>query len=187
MDLVIGGTFTVPNYAMVSAFPAKSMKWKAAIGKTGRLWLYHPDRSSVWVQGGPDSRGCGGNTIDFELDDGLGMISLVGPWHSNSDAFFKDTCIDVRDKHITWGCVGTGMEYDSNSGENRITGILWFDEEPTQGLFERVGLHAWEMQQANPETSLYSYRESEGGSSFGIVFKPFSLRLRDGETKEFNF
>lgn len=186
-DIVIGGTFTVPRRGMISACAPNDETWKIAIGKTGRIWLYHPDRSGVWVSGGPQSRGCGGNTVSFELADGLGTINLVGPWHSNSDAFFKDTGIDVRDKHVTWGCIGTGRNHDNNTDAAQITGILYFDTEPTIGLFERVDLLAWEMQQARPDVPLFMYWESAGGSSHGPVSKPLSLRVRDGDQPEMDW
>jgi hypothetical protein len=42
---------------------------------------------------GPGSfRGYGGSTLKFEMEDGT-VKEVVGPWHSNSTAFFKDTGI----------------------------------------------------------------------------------------------
>jgi len=184
-DITLGGTFTINRRPMVSGIPSADQEWKIAVGKSGRIWLYHPDRSAVWVSGGPQSRGYGGSTVAFKLADGLGIIQLVGPWHSNSDSFFKDTGIDVREQHVTWGCIGTGRDYDTNTDSMRITGVLWFDSEPTKGLYERVDLLAWEMQQATPDRPLFLYTESEGGSHCGSVSKPLSLRIRDGEQDPF--
>lgn len=184
-DLVLGGAFTIPSYGMVSAQgEASGNEWKVAVGKSGKLWLYHPDRSMVWVSGGKGSHGCGGNTVDFPLAGGLGKISLVGPWCSNADACFVDTGIDVRNNFVTWGCVGTGREYDANTGSQRITGLVYFDRTPTKGAFDRVDLLAWEMQEKEPDLKLFSYRESEGGSSCGPVGMPYRVRVERGLQKE---
>jgi len=184
-DLALGGAFTIPSYGMVSAQgEANSNEWRIALGKSGAIWLYHLDRSSVWVSGGKGSRGCGGNTVDFPLAGGLGKISLVGPWNSNADACFTDTGVDVRNNFVTWGCVGTGREYDANTGAQRITGILYFDAAPKKGAFDRVDYIAWEMQEKEPDRKLFCYRESEGGSSHGPVSMPYKLRVSKGLQKE---
>lgn len=185
-DLVIGGDFTIPNYAMVSGEPPAEEGHKIAVGKSGRIWLYTPDRSRVYVSGGKGSRGFGGSTVNFKLADGLGSIDLVGPWASNADAFFKDTSIDVRQNFVTWGCVGTGREYSSNTGETRITGVLWFDAEPVKGAFDRVDFVAWEMQEKS-DVPLYCYSESEGGSSHGPVSMPYQMRIAKGLQKEIDW
>lgn len=183
-DLVIGGVFTIPPGEIIAARsqPGK-IEWKIAVGKSGLIWLYNPEISSVWCSGGKGSRGCGGNALKFPLVDGMGEITLVGPRHSNADAFFKDTEIDIRSNFITWGCVGTGLEYDENTGRNKITGVVYFDDEPTKGLFHRFDLLAWEMQEQNPEVKLFSYCETEGGSSCGHVTMPYKIRVERGLQK----
>lgn len=173
--VALGGNFFQPNYFMVSADPHKSDIWKKVTGKSGRIWLYQPEGSRVWVDGGKGSQGCGGRTLTFTLDDGTTQ-DLIGPWCSNSDACFADTGIDVRKNHVTWGCVGTERLFDQNSGRSGIGNIIWRDEEPTKGLFERVELIAWKLQQENPDLTLQVYRESEGGSSLGPVSEPMILR-----------
>lgn len=170
-DVALGGNFFMPSYHMVSADPPKSSVWKKVVGKSGRLWLYQPEGSTVWVDGGEGSRGCGGRTLTFNLDDGS-TVDLKGPWCSNSNACFKDTGIDVRSNHITWGCVGTERLWDGNTGRSGIGNIIWFDPEPTKGLFERVDLIAWELQKKYPDQKLQVYRESAGGSSLGSVSEP---------------
>lgn len=183
-DLVIGGDFTIPGYAMVSAQAmGQDREWKIALGKSGRIWLYSEGRSSVWVEGGKGSRGCGGSSVAFKLAGGVGSISLVGPWHSNADACFVDTGVDVRSNFMTWGCVGTGRSYDSNTGQSKVTGLVYFDKQPTKGLYERVDLIAWEMQEKDPDTKLYVYSESEGGSHCGPVTMPYKLRVERGLQK----
>lgn len=183
-DLAKGGAFTIPSYGMISAQGiANSNEWKIAIGKSGHIWLYHPERSMVWVSGGKGSEGCGGSTVDFPLADGLGKISLVGPWNSNADECFRETGIDVRGNFITWGCVGTGRDYDANTGTQRITGLLYFDAAPKKGTYDRIGHLAWDMQEAAPDQKLYYYMESAGGSSHGPVSMPYELRVARGLQK----
>lgn len=185
-DLIIGGDFTVPNYASVSARPHESIGHKIAMGKSGRIWLYQDGESRVHVSGGPGSRGFGGSTVSFTLAGGLGKIDLVGPWASNADSFFKDTGIDVRDNFNTWGCVGTGRSYDSNTGETRITGLVWFDHDATKGQYDRVDYLAWELQEKS-DVPLYSYMESEGGSHHGLVSMPYKMRIEKGLQKEIDW
>lgn len=182
-ELVIGGNFTIPNYASVSARPNESTGHKIAVGTSGRVWLYQEGESRVHVSGGPGSRGFGGSTVSFTLADGLGKIDLVGPWASNADSFFKDTGIDVRNNFVTWGCVGRGREYDSNTGETRITDLIWFDLEATKGDFERVDFEAWALQEKS-DVPLYAYVESEGGSHHGSVSMPYKMRIEKGLQKE---
>jgi len=155
-------------------------KWHLATGKSGRRWLYDPEGSVVWVDGGEGSRGCGGSTIEFELVDGT-SVEFKGPWCSNSDAFLVDCGIDVTSNHWTWGCIGTEYGYDENAGRSCIGNIIWFDPEPVKGKFDRIDLIAWKMQLENTERKLYSYWSSHGGSGMGGVSEPFRLRMARGE------
>jgi hypothetical protein len=175
-ECVIGGRFYSPSYHMVSADPKRSDVWKRATGKSGRIWLYQPEGSRVWVDGGKGSRGCGGRDIPFTLDDGS-TVTLTGPWCSNADSFFADCGIDVRENFMTWGCIGLGRGYDAQTQRSYIDDLIWFDPEPVKGFFDRVDLLAWEMQQAEPERKLYMYWESAGGSSLGPVQEPYRVRL----------
>ena len=185
-DLVIGGNFTIPGYASYSGQgKAESGEYDMVIGKSGRTWLYHPEESSCYVSGEKGSRGFGGSTLRFKLRTG-GTIDLTGPWASNADALFKDTGVDVRNNFITWGCVGTGRNYDANSGLTKLTGVKWFDAEPTKGDYDRIDYIAWEMQKASDEP-LYYYRESEGGSSHGPVSMPYKMRVEKGIQKEIDW
>lgn len=48
----------------------------------------------------PTSRGYGGRTLEFPLEDGT-MYKTKGPWHTNSEALLKETGIDIRELHGT--------------------------------------------------------------------------------------
>lgn len=77
--------------------------FKKYIGKSGKTWLVgikknwksHIYVSATKEENGPGyegSRGFGGNTLQFKLEDG-NTLFLTGPWHSNPNSFFEDTSI----------------------------------------------------------------------------------------------
>ena len=104
--------FTPQRQPMIcgSAVAEQNVYW-LHVGKNGHRWLVadRPDCGSyVYVEGGPDSDGFGGRTLRFELVTGE-VLELKGPWHSNSEALFAATGVDVRDKHLTFGVVLTGI------------------------------------------------------------------------------
>lgn len=121
--------------------------------------------SQIYVKGCKDSNGFNGQTLKFELVDGT-ILEWKGPWHSNSDSFFRDTGVDIRDKHYTFGCVAVGRKYEG--WEVVFRGILHIDKEPTLGTYNRI-----ETLANNYTTELgiplYYYSRSEGGSTSGNV------------------
>src|SRR5690606_10463847 len=122
--LWIGGHFTENMAPERPRYMRSEIEFELATGKEGTIWLYDPtNASNTYCSGGKGSRGFGGSTVQFTLSNGRGTISLIGPWHSNADNLFEETGVDLRNKFYTWGCVGTGMEYDGNSGQTRITNI----------------------------------------------------------------
>lgn len=157
---------------MVSGFSeVASIKYHLHIGKSGDMWMVgdcETTGESVYVSGGKGSRGFGGGTVRFELSNGFGFVDLIGPWHSNTDCLFKDTGVDVRNTFRSWGCVGTEQFYDDNTGEPGIGNILWFDDVPRIGAFDRVDKIAKKMQR-DSKVPLFYYRETRGGSSLGSV------------------
>lgn len=166
-DVTLGASFTLPP-ALPSALqhkPIESVEWELVIGKSGTYWLYDPEGSDCYCSSAPGYRGFGGSPVTFPRKEGLSTI-LLGPWHSNTHALFADTGIDRRDQHLTWGCVGTGRDFDGNLGRDRLTGIVWFDPEPTRGEFERVWRHAVELER-EIGVPLFYMRVSAGGSECG--------------------
>ena len=73
------------------------------IGKGGRIWLVGVTEPSnnIYVDGCPGSQGFGGSTLTFKMVDGS-EVQLKGPWHSNSEALFYETGVDVRGLHKTF-------------------------------------------------------------------------------------
>lgn len=163
-NLQIGGKFIDDYYSMVSGQAiAQENHYNIIIGKSGRIWLYQ-DGDSIYVQGGPNSDGFGGATLEFKLRNGCDSVKLKGAWHSNSGALYSDTRIDLRNQHLTWGVIG--KKRSSDNGRSVIEDILWFDKEPIYGPFDRVNKLANEMSH-RLKTVLYYYSRSRGGSSCG--------------------
>lgn len=125
------------------------------------------------------SEGFGGREIPFNLVDGS-VCTLQGPWHSNADGMFRDTEIDLRSTHYTLGCISKVREAIPGSYESLFKEIVYLDEQPVLGLFDRVSIIAENMlindEQVGP---LYVYSESRDGSSSGMLKdKEHALRER---------
>ena len=170
-DIAIGSDFTPDRYGMISGQgEAAKHRYDLHVGKSGRRWLVSTsdDRASnVYVEGGPGSQGFGGAELVFTLRDGS-AVTLKGPWHSNSDSLFRDTGVDVRNEHYTFGVIGTGREYRNTGGSATITGVIHADKGPTKGQFSRINDLAQQMADERQQTLFY-YQESKGGSSCGPV------------------
>jgi hypothetical protein len=171
MKLELGGSWTDGPYQMISGQgEAVSRKLKLATAKDGCRWLYNddlPDAGAfIYVEGGPNSQGFGGATIPFQLVDGT-TLHLKGPWHSNSEALFGACNIDLRSRHLTWGCIGTGRDWEQS--RSKITGLLYFDPEGgLEGPFNRIEAMAQAMAKERGEQLAY-YSGSHGGSSCGFT------------------
>lgn len=169
-DLVIGGNFTEAPYSMFSArSEAESRGYKLITGKSGRRWLYNDEivdaGDAIYVEGGPNSRGFGGSTLAFPLLAG-GTLSLKGPWHSNSNALFADTGVDLRNRRLVWGCIGRRREYHND--QSATCDLLWFDREPIEGPLDRVEQLAARMSDERGE-ALYYFWMTRGCSTSGSV------------------
>ncbi len=102
------------------------------------------------------SHGYGGRKISFDLIDGT-IINLQGPWHTNPYALFNDTGIDLRDKHYTFGMIGTKWV-----NLDKITDLIYTDNEWKLGRMDRIDKIAQEL--LNQYGELYYYVESMGGT-----------------------
>lgn len=158
---------------------AASRKYKKIQGKS-RYWyvaIQENEADNIYVT--PDVRetkpgykgfqGFGGATIPFELEDGT-IDQVMGPWHSNSTALFLDTGYDIRDKHLTFGVIARdcGQNPKNPYGQGIMIDVIWMDEKPTVGKFERVSEIAQDI--ANKEGKpVICYSRSTGGSSRGPV------------------
>lgn len=173
--LVLGGNFTAGTYQMFSAQSEDTKpRYKILLGKLGTIWLVttNEDPDHIIVQGGPESKGYGGADLTFTLANGVDKITLHGPWHSNTDALFKDTGLDLRNKIKTWGCIGRKRSWhrQSNWGDSQtvIEDLIYFDHCVIAGAFDRIQDMAQKMSNAMGIT-LYYYMQSYSGGSSGPV------------------
>ena len=169
--LTLGGQFTTPTHSTISGqAEAVSRPFKLHTARTGLRYLYNDDLpdagAHIYVEGGPRSQGFGGAIIPFRLVDGT-ILELRGPWHSNSDALFSATGVDLRSCHVSWGCIGTGRDHKGMA--SIITNLLHFDPPGgIEGTFSRIEHLANSMALAHG-TELAYYSESRGGSQCGFT------------------
>lgn len=108
----------------------------------------------------PKSEGFAGRVISFPLEDGT-VDEVKGPWHTNCDALFEETGLDLRNEHRTFVVLGMGRTYEDH--KTVITDVIYQDPEGgLVGSFDRYK----ELELQYPEAEQY-YSESRGGSSCG--------------------
>ena len=73
--------------------------------------------------------------IGFRMDSGE-TRAYCGPWHSNSEGLLKDTGVDLRDRHESFGVISLGRMYTTEGWMMR--GILHYDGGPIVGPFDRI-------------------------------------------------
>lgn len=149
---------------------AVERKYYRYVGKSGNTWLVADQENAaenVYVTDSPRNngkQGFGGATLRMPLIEG-GEFALVGGWHSNSDALFADTGIDVRDKYRTFVLLAMKRETtDDGTYRSIFREIVYRDTAPTLGRYDRYK----EIMAAHPEADYY-YMTSHGGSSSGMT------------------
>lgn len=163
--------FKIENKGMISGRgDAEKRKYIPIVSDEGNLWLVadQPNMGDnvYFCSFSPKSQGFGGATLHFDLVDG-GSIELQGPWHGNTDSLLHDTGIDIRDTHLTFVVVSKDRKHEG--WQCTMTDVLYMDDEPKVGLFDRGTTIAQEI--ANRFGSpVMCYRESQGGSSNGAVY-----------------
>lgn len=150
---------------------AERREYKMVLDRDQRcVWFYDlTDKSpgsTVHVHDPQDEKsdGYGGRVITFKIGKTAEYLAK-GPWHSNSDALFECTGVDLRDKHLTFGCIAKYRGYETG-GRTYLEGILYIDKEPTLGTFGRIREMAKKMATEAGHPIAY-HSESSGGSSNG--------------------
>jgi len=156
--------YKVERMGMISGMAeAESRKYIPLVCDRG-LWLVadQPNMGDnvYFCSFDPRSDGFGGAVLRFNLVDG-GHIDLPGPWHGNTDSLFYDTGIDIRDTHLTF--VVVAKDRDHEDGQTIFKDVLYMDEKPTIGYFDRGEAIAKEWANKLGEPVMY-YSESQGGS-----------------------
>ena len=171
--------FVIPRKGMIcGSAEAEANKYHVYAGRDGKRWLV-ADRDDcgdfVYVEGGPNSEGFAGRTINFPLVDGT-ELALKGPWHTNPEALFAATGVDVRDCHKTFGVISRDRKHYPQtfaptpmSGRDVMVDVIYMDTEPRIGWFNRVKTIAQVHANLLGETVFY-YQESADGSSCGPVY-----------------
>jgi len=151
----------------------RELIYRKVIGKSGGTWVYpvNVENKGEMIHcrrpGDFKSNGYGGSTLKFPLEDGT-ELELQGPWHSNSESFYEDTGIDIRDTHYTFVIISKNRDYDMYRWI--MKDIIYIDEKPTLGKFERGEDMAIEFVKKLGHP-VYLYAESSGGSRCGIINK----------------
>jgi len=152
-----------PQAMKCASTEAESLRYEKHEDISGNIWLVAKQPNAgdnVYVYCRTNQEGFSGRTLAFELDTGEKLF-LKGPWHTNSDALFVATGVDVRDKHLTFGCVAF-----ERIGIETMRDIIYIDSAPTIGPFDRIKRMAQKIANEIDETVQY-YVESQGGSSMG--------------------
>lgn len=118
------------------------------------------------IYAGKRSDGYGGRTLDFPTKDGV--IKIQGPWHSNTDALYERTGVDLRDKHRTIGVIALRRGMEGN--DSVLLDVVYADPDGgLVGTFDRIRDLAEKMA-TEANTVLFYYRKSSSGSSCGPVY-----------------
>jgi hypothetical protein len=184
-DIIVGGRY----YRVKTVRPENYKRYE---GTSGRTWIVgnceeagqHIYVSADTKENAPGYRGFrgfGGSTLSFNLEDGE-IVQLQGPWHSNSEALYSDTGIDVRDKFYTWGCVSEEREWKNH--DTIMKGVIYKDDSPVLGDYYRVTRIAMDIAKKLNKT-IYCYSESAGGSSCGCIY-PDQIDVHGNRAKENN-
>lgn len=161
-----GVRFGISGPMTCASSEAEERTYKLLVGKSGDRWLIaiQPNPAdNVYVEGGPNSDGFAGRTIEFLIEDGT-RIKLRGPWKSNSDDLFKDTGYDIRNKHLTIGICALECEFDYRKG-NLYKGVLHKDSDWVIGEYERINKIAQALADKHGKPIYRAYRSQGGGYS----------------------
>jgi len=142
-------------------------------GRSGRTWLVadqpnaadHIFVSAVYKPGDRSSfKGFGGAALVFPIV-GQDVVTLTGPWHTNSEAFLADVGVDIRDRHLTFVVVARERVWAEGSYEPTYKGLLYLEDGVgVVGSFNR-GDHIAEDFADLMGEPVYLYSASPGGSS----------------------
>jgi len=164
--------FIIHHQAMVSGQgEAEAREYQVAVDhKRNVIWFYTLQDADpgghVYCHDPSDvnSQGFAGGTIIFKIGK-TGIYHAKGPWHANTEALYKGTGVDLRDKHLTFVVVSKRRSYDDKH-RCIMEDVLYMDEKPMLGLFDRgKGIAQKYADGLKEPVCLYS--ESGGGSSNG--------------------
>lgn len=160
-------------YMICGSAEAESKRYNLYKGRSGRRWLVADQLNAadnIYVEGGPGSEGFGGRELSFLLVNGS-TLRLRGPWHTNDDALYRDTGVDVRNRHLTIGAIGlrrVGSKELKFWDPISVADVIYQDEDWTLGEFDRIKKYAKEISKNSLKELFYAV-VSQGGGSAGPV------------------
>jgi hypothetical protein len=149
---------------------AVSHRYHKHVGKSGNTWLVADTEAAadnIYVTDSPRNdgkEGFGGALLNMPCTDGT-VFPLKGGWHTNADALYADTGVDVRGKYRTFVVLSRARATTEDGTYRTIfRDIVYRDAEPTLGIYGRDK----ELMALYPEAN-YCYHASKGGSSSGMT------------------
>jgi len=120
-----------------------------------------PDRASYIHLVNPRSRGYSGLVLDFPLTNGT-IFQAVAPWNCSADALKMSTGIDLTTEHLSLVVVGKSLKLAPRSNAV-IQDVLYMDDEPKEGTYNRAELIALRILQQTGLSSVAIFSCSRGG------------------------
>ena len=145
------------NRMICASAEAEERTYDKHIDRDGRIWLVARQDNAgdnIYCEG--SGEGFGGRLITFKLANG-GSIALKGPWHTNSQALYMATGVDVRDKHTSWGVIAASREGDT------YRGVIHLDREWVVGHHDRIERLAKSLAVLQG-CRMHYYKQTAGGS-----------------------
>jgi len=158
--------FSIYGPMICGSEEAENRIYKVLLGKSGKRWFVANQLNpadNVYVEGGRNSDGFGGRTLNFRTESGE-IIALKGPWHSNSKGLYDDTGYDIRAKSLTQGICALDRKRGYPEPELYI-GVLYFDECPVLGEYERIEKLAQTLADEHGKKICYAMKSMGGGVS----------------------
>lgn len=111
-------------------------------------------------------QGFGGQTLSFKMLDGT-IKDIKGPWHSNSDALYNRTGLDLRNKTINIGFIYLTKHC---SILEDYKDIIYYDEEPVISNYNRIKDLAYEYAQKYQQDVYFFMKGYCGGVESRIEY-----------------
>lgn len=144
-------------------------------GTNGKTWLVADQANkadNIYVTN-PHNRcgeGFGGAKMTFNLVNGETFTMNVG-WQSDSQMFFEDTSIDIRNTYLTRVIIAETRKYQKGFYIPVLENVLYYEDEPMLGYYHRYKKIAEGLLLSNNIDSVVYCVESMGGHEIGYIIK----------------
>lgn len=119
------------------------------------------------------SQGFGGRAMEFPIEghEPDRIITLYGPWHTNSHSVLKDTGVDYTRKHLTRGIIAEVSEDIGRFMCNKYSKIVHLELSGVIGAFDRIQTLAEEYVVGYGRPFYYQVESEGGGRASRILVK----------------